>query len=123
AQFLPVGPYKVTVAAPGFKTLERAGIVLSVMQDASLNFALENGTAVETVNVTSDVPLVNMGSATLGDTVSNVEIDNLPLVNRNVDRLLQLVPGVQKVDTVNSLGYQEIKVLVNGSTDGFVGQV
>jgi outer membrane receptor protein involved in Fe transport len=123
AQFLPVGPYKISVAATGFKTLERAGIVLSVMQDATLNFALENGTAIETVNVTSDVPLVNMGSATLGDTVSNVEIDNLPLVNRNVDRLLQLVPGVQKVDTTNSLGYQEIKVLVNGSTDGFVGQV
>ena len=123
AQFLPVGPYKISVAATGFKTLERTGIVLSVMQDATLNFALENGTAMETVNVTSDVPLVNMGSATLGDTVSNVEIDNLPLVNRNVDRLLQLVPGVQKVDTVNNLGYQEIKVLVNGSTDGFVGQV
>ena len=32
-----------------------------------------------------------------GDTVSNVEIDNLPLVNRNVYRLLQLVPGVQTV--------------------------
>ena len=33
-EFLPVGPYKVTVAAKGFKTLERSGIVLSVMQDA-----------------------------------------------------------------------------------------
>lgn len=122
-EFLPIGPYKVSVAAPGFKTLERGGIVLSVMQDATLNLTLEIGGQSETVSVTADVPLVNISDSTLGSTVSNVEIDNLPLVNRNVDRLLQLIPGVQSVQTVNSLGYQEIKVLSNGSTDGFVGQV
>lgn len=122
-EFLPVGPYKITVTAPGFKTLERSGIVLSVMQNAELGLTLEVGGSSERVNVTADVPLVNLGSSTLGDTVSNLEIDNLPLVNRNVDRLLQLVPGVQSVSTINNLGYQEIKVLVNGSTDGFVGQV
>lgn len=122
-EFLPVGPYKLSVAAHGFRTLERSGVVLSVMQDAQLVLVLETGTANETITVTSDVPLVNLGNSTLGDTVSNVEIDNLPLVNRNVDRLLQLVPGVQTVSTINSLGYQEIKVLINGSTDGFVGQV
>jgi outer membrane receptor protein involved in Fe transport len=122
-EFLPVGPYRVTVAAPGFRTLQHGGVVLTVMQEAQLVLTLENGTATETVTVTSDIPLVNLGSATLGDTVSNTEIDNLPLVGRNVDRLLQLVPGVQTVSTINNLGYQEIKVLINGSTDGFVGQV
>ncbi|SFS09403.1 Carboxypeptidase regulatory-like domain-containing protein [Granulicella pectinivorans] len=122
-EFLPVGPYKMTVAAPGFKTLERSGIVLAVMQNAELALTLQVGGSSESISVTADVPLVNLGSSTLGDTVSNLEIDNLPLVNRNVDRLLQLVPGVQNVQTVNNLGYQEIKVLVNGSTDGFVGQV
>jgi outer membrane receptor protein involved in Fe transport len=122
-EFLPVGPYKISVTAPGFRVLQRSGVVLSVMQNAELNLVLENGTATETISVSSDVPLVNLASSTLGDTVSNTEIDNLPLVNRNVDRLLQLVPGVQTVNTINNLGYQEIKVLINGSTDGFVGQV
>ena len=122
-EFLPVGPYKVTVAAPGFKTLERTGVVLSVMQNAELNLKLEVGANTESVNVTADIPLVNLGNSTLGDTVDNVQIDNLPLVSRNVDRLLQLVPGVQTVQTSNSLGYQEIHVLVNGSTDSLVGQV
>jgi outer membrane receptor protein involved in Fe transport len=122
-EFLPVGPYKLSVTAPGFRALQRSGIVLTVMQSAELNLVLETGTAAETITVTSDVPLVNLGNSTLGDTVSNTEIDNLPLVNRNVDRLLQLVPGVQTVSTINNLGYQEIKVLINGSTDGFVGQV
>jgi len=122
-EFLPVGPYKISVSAKGFKSLDRSGVVLAVMQNAELNLQLEIGTTGETIEVTADVPLVNLGSATLGRTVDNLEIDNLPLVNRNVDRLLQLVPGVQKVATINNLGYQEIKVLVNGSTDGFVGQV
>lgn len=122
-EFLPIGPYKISVAALGFKTLQRSGVVLAVMQNASLDLALEIGGADQTIDVSADIPLVNASNSALGQTVSNVEIDNLPLVNRNVDRLLQLVPGVQKVDTINSLGYQEIKVLVNGSTDGFVGQV
>ncbi|QEE27511.1 TonB-dependent receptor [Terriglobus albidus] len=122
-EFLPIGSYKITVTADGFKTLERSGIELTVMQNASLPLTMEVGTTTETINVTADVPLVNLGSATLGATVDNQQIDNLPLVNRNVDRLLQLVPGVQSVSTINNLGYQEIKVLVNGSTDGFVGQV
>jgi outer membrane receptor protein involved in Fe transport len=122
-EFLPIGPYKISVSAPGFKTLQRSGVVLAVMQNASLDLALEIGGADQTIDVSADIPLVNASNSSLGQTVSNVEIDNLPLVNRNVDRLLQLVPGVQKVDTINSLGYQEIKVLVNGSTDGFVGQV
>jgi outer membrane receptor protein involved in Fe transport len=122
-EFLPVGPYTLTVTAAGFKTLERSGIVLAVMQNAELNLSLETGGNTETVTVTSDVPLINLGNSTLGDTVDNVQIDNLPLIDRNVTRLLQLVPGVQTVQTVNSLGFQELKVLVNGSTDGFVGQV
>ena len=122
-EFLPTGPYKVTVSAPGFKTLQRAGVVLSVMQDAALNLTLENGTATETVNVTSDVPLINTGDATLGRTVSNVEIENLPLVGRNVYQLLSLTPGVQQNTNTNSLGFPEQHVYINGSTDDFTGQV
>jgi outer membrane receptor protein involved in Fe transport len=122
-EFLPVGPYKVTVSSPGFKTLSRSGIVLSIMQDAELTLPLELGATDQTVTVTEDVPLVNLGSATLGDTISNRDIDNLPLVDRNTFRLLQLVPGVQQDTTTNSLGFQELHVYINGSTDDFTGQV
>ncbi len=122
-EFLPIGPYKVTVSAPGFKSLERTGVVLNLMQNAELTLQLTVGGTNETVEVTADVPLVNLGNSTLGRTIDNREIDNLPLVNRDSSRLLQLVPGVQSVTTVNNLGYQELKVLVNGSTDDFVGQV
>jgi outer membrane receptor protein involved in Fe transport len=123
AEFLPIGPYKVTVTATGFKTLERTGVVLSVMQNADLSLVLEIGSAAETVDVTAGVPLINLGSATVGRTVDNVEIDNLPLVGRNVYQLLSLTPGVQQNTNTNSLGFPEQHVYINGSTDDFTGQV
>ena len=82
-EFLPVGPYKVSVVATGFKTLDRSGVVLSVMQSATLDLVLQIGGQSETVNVTADVPLVNLSNATLGSSVSNVQIDNLPLISRD----------------------------------------
>ena len=123
AEFLPLGPYKVSVEAKGFKSLERTGIVLSVMQQADVSLHLELGEATQTVNVTADVPLVNLGNSTLGRTISNLEIDNLPLVGRDTYQLLSLTPGVQHNATVNSLGFQEQHVYINGSTDDFTGQV
>ena len=122
-EFLPVGPYKVTVSAPGFKTLQRTGIVLAVMQNAELSLVLEVGSAAEKIEVTAAVPLLNMGSATVGRTVDNVEIDNLPLVGRDAYQLLSLTPGVQRNTNTNSLGFPEQHVYINGSTDDFTGQV
>ncbi|GGG71530.1 Oar protein [Edaphobacter dinghuensis] len=122
-EFLPVGPYKISVSAPGFKTLQRTGVVLSVMQEADLTFQLQNGETTETVNVSSGAPLINLSNATIGRTISNVEIENLPLVGRDTYQLLSLTPGVQSNSTQNSLGFKEQHVYINGSTDDFTGQV
>ena len=122
-EFLPVGPYKIQVTAPGFKKLERSGIVLSVMQNAVVDLSLELGGTSETVNVAADVPLVNSSDSTLGSSVSNEQIDNLPLVGRNVYDLLSLTPGVQNVQNENSIGMPMQHVIINGSTDNMVGQI
>ena len=122
-EFLPVGPYRMTVSAPGFKTTQRTGIVLSVMQSALVNVTLQLGGQTETVDVTAEVPLVNQSNSTLGASVSNVEIDNLPLVGRDVYGLLNLTPGVQNVSNENSIGLPMEHVIINGSTDNMVGQV
>jgi hypothetical protein len=130
--FLPVGPYKVTVSAKGFKNLDRDGLVLTVIEDAKLDLSLAIGGASETIEVTADIPLLNTGNSTLGRTITNVEIDNLPLVDRNVYRLLDLTPGVQNNNAagtggnggvINPLGYPEQHVKINGSSDSGVGQV
>lgn len=132
ADFLPVGPYKLNVSAQGFKTLDRTGIVLTVTEEAEVDLQLQAGGESTTVEVTADVPLLNTGNSTLGRTVTNVEIDNLPLVDRNVYTLLDLTPGVQNNNNsgiggnggvINPLGYPEQHVKINGSSDSGVGQV
>ncbi|HWW99156.1 MAG TPA: carboxypeptidase-like regulatory domain-containing protein, partial [Edaphobacter sp.] len=132
ADFLPIGPYKVTVEATGFKKLDREGIVLTVTEEAHLDLAMTVGGSEQTIEVTAEIPLLNTGNSTLGRTISNVEIDNLPLVDRNVYTLLDLTPGVQNNNNagtganggvINPLGYPEQHVKINGSTDSGVGQV
>jgi outer membrane receptor protein involved in Fe transport len=132
ADFLPTGPYIVTVEASGFKKLERQGLTLTVTEEARLDLALTMGGSEQTIEVRADIPLLNTGNSTLGHTVSNVEIDNLPLVDRNVYALLDLTPGVQNNNNsgtggnggvINPLGYPEQHVKINGSTDSSVGQI
>jgi outer membrane receptor protein involved in Fe transport len=132
ADFLPIGPYTVTVEAAGFQKLEHAGITLTVTEDAHLDLAMTLGASEQTIEVKADIPLLNTGNSTLGRTVGNVEIDNLPLVDRNVYTLLDLTPGVQNNNAagtggnggvINPLGYPEQHVKINGSTDSGVGQV
>jgi hypothetical protein len=91
---LQPGTYKVKAEAKGFKTVERVNIVIEVAQDVRVDVVLPPGQVSETVVVTDEVPLVDSTSSTLGGTLSNSEINDLPLNGRNYENLLQLRPGV-----------------------------
>jgi hypothetical protein len=133
-EFLPVGNYVIEVtAAAGFKKAFRDGIVLRVNDTARIDVSLEVGSVDEQVTITSAPPEINTSSAELGRTVQSREIENLPLVERNVYTLLDLTPGVQSnnngVATASSgtntliLGFPEQRTLINGGTDGGTGSV
>ena len=93
---LQPGVYKIRAEAKGFKAVERPNIVVEVAEDLRVDIALPTGQISETVVVTDEVPLVNSTSATLGGTLSNAEINDLPLNGRNYENLLQLRPGVTR---------------------------
>jgi len=88
--------YRIHVEAPGFKSVERLNIQIEVATDVRADFTLQTGQITEVVTITEDVPLVNTTSATLGGTLSNKEINDLPLNGRNYENLLQLRPGVMR---------------------------
>src|SRR3984957_12590417 len=92
-ELLP-GNYKIRVEAKGFKTTERPNVVVEVATDLRVDFTLQAGQVSETVVVQEEVPLLNATSSTLGGTLSNKEINDLPLNGRNYENLLQLRPGV-----------------------------
>jgi hypothetical protein len=133
-EFLPVGNYSIEVtASSGFKKAFRSGIILQVNDTAKVDMALEVGQVNETVTITDETPQINTSTAELGRTVQTKEIENLPLVERNVYALLDLTPGVQSnntgVATASpttsnlSLGFPEQRTLINGGTDGGTGSV
>ncbi len=93
---LTPGTYKLRVEAKGFKSVERPNVVIEVATDVRADFALQPGQVSETVVVEEEVPLLNTTSATLGGTLSNKEINDLPLSGRNYENLLQLRPGVMR---------------------------
>jgi hypothetical protein len=92
-ELLP-GSYKVRAEAKGFKSVERINITLEVAKDIVVDFRLQPGEVKETVVVSEEIPLLDTTSATLGGTLSNNEINDLPLSGRNYENLLQLRPGV-----------------------------
>jgi hypothetical protein len=112
--FLPIGAYQLSVDAQGFKKLQQTGITLDVGRTARVDLALEVGAVTDSVEVRSDAPLVNTANATLGRTVNNQEVVNLPLVNRDLYALLSLTPGVDTSGS-GSVGNPEQNTTVNGT--------
>jgi Carboxypeptidase regulatory-like domain/TonB dependent receptor len=95
ADLIP-GTYKIHVGAKGFKSVERPSVGVEVATDVRADFTLQPGNVSEIVTVTEEVPLLNTTSSTLGGTLSNKEINDLPLSGRNYENLLQLRPGVMR---------------------------
>jgi hypothetical protein len=88
------GTYTVRVQANGFQTLNRENVVLEVGQEVRVDLTPQPGSQTQTVTVTEAVPLVDTASATLGGTLSNADINDLPLNGRNYQSLMALRPGV-----------------------------
>src|SRR6202451_81250 len=93
---LQPGTYRIRVEVKGFKSVERPNVQIEVATDVRVDFTLQPGQVSETVTITEEVPLINPTSATLGGTLSNKEINDLPLNGRNYENLLQLRPGVMR---------------------------
>jgi hypothetical protein len=122
-EFLPVGNYRVEVTASGFEKSAHNDVVLQVAQPTRIDAQLQVGQVSQTVEVVSAVPLVNTATAEIGRLVDNKEIENLPIVNRNVYTLLSLTPGVQSNASSIVLGYPEQRTLINGGVDVGAGSV
>jgi hypothetical protein len=88
------GTYTVRAETTGFKTHERSGILLEVGRDVRVDLSLQPGVQSEKITITSTLPMLQTTNATLGGTLSNETINDLPLNGRNYQNLLPLRPGV-----------------------------
>src|SRR5438477_4879727 len=87
------GNYKIDIEKPGFKHITRTPIVVEVQQSAKIDVTLPIGQANETVEVTSETPLLQSETSSLGQVVEQRKANELPLNGRNIYNLITLSPG------------------------------
>jgi hypothetical protein len=91
---LPAGPYKIQTSANGFTDTLQTNITLTIGQSATINVVLKTGSANETVNVTSDVTIINASTAEISAVIGEDSIKELPLNGRDPSSLVFLTTGV-----------------------------
>src|SRR6266566_176552 len=133
-ELLPVGTYTVTVSKTGFATFAQTLEIL-VGQTAMVNAELKPGAASEVIEVTSEALLVDSTKTDVSQNITPKEVEELPMVGRDVANLAYLAPGVKPADSydptknryailsVNGDGGRNVNVTVNGvdNKDNTVG--
>jgi hypothetical protein len=91
---LTPGTYTVRAEARGFEKLERQNVVVEVGHEVRVDLTVRPGAQDQTVTITESLPLVETTNATMGGTLDNADIIDLPLNGRDYQNLLGLRPGV-----------------------------
>ncbi|HEY4048331.1 MAG TPA: carboxypeptidase regulatory-like domain-containing protein [Acidobacteriaceae bacterium] len=100
---LPIGPYEISLTAPGFQTLHE-NVTLEVGQRVRRDFALTLGAEQQTVEVKGVVSGLSPDDASISTIIGPETIKETPLYLRNWDDLLRVVPGVQINRYTNQAG-------------------
>jgi hypothetical protein len=95
-QFLdvPPGNYRLEATANAFAPYLVSNVTLVVKTPSTLNIQLQLAGVKTSVEVEGQAPLINRTDASLGNTLENDQISELPIADRNVIQLLSLQPGV-----------------------------
>jgi hypothetical protein len=88
------GRYKLEGEKGGFKKFVREPIIVQIESGLRVDISLVVGAQTETVEVTSEVPLLQPETNSLGQVVEQRSVTELPLNGRNPLALVALVPGV-----------------------------
>jgi hypothetical protein len=91
---LPIGHYQLEVQAKGFQKYLQQGISLDVNETATIGIHLKLGAETQQVEVSANAALVQSTVSSLGETVMEQQILDLPLDGRNFSQLGLLQPGV-----------------------------
>ena len=131
---LSAGNYTVKISKPGFASVVQ-NVDLLVGQTATASVVLNPGSTTEIVEVTETAPLVDITKTSVSQDITPKEVEELPMLGRDVANLAYLAPGVKAADSydptknryailsVNGAGGRNVNVTVNGvdNKDNTVG--
>src|SRR5689334_12736507 len=87
------GTYSVQVEMTGFETQLAKDLVLEVAKNSVQNFGLKVASTSEIVNVEATAPVIEATTMTVGQTINQRTVQEIPLNGRHFVDLALLVPG------------------------------
>ncbi len=90
---LPPGTYSVQVQMTGFETQLAKDLVLQVSQNSVQNFGLKVASTSEVVTVEATAPVIETTTMTVGQTINQRTVQEIPLNGRHFVDLGLLIPG------------------------------
>lgn len=91
---VPVAQYELTAQKDGFSMVTQKGIDVRVGARLNLTVTLPVAAQQASIEVTSDVPLVETTRSQVSSTVDSQSVANLPVLGRNFISFVLLTPGV-----------------------------
>ena len=96
---LQSGSYQISISATGFNSETRHGVTMSVGSQITIDITLRVGTISNKVEVTAQVPDVQLQSSDISAVVTATTVRELPLNGRSWTDLAALQPGVETIQT------------------------
>src|SRR3979411_1268369 len=96
---LLAGSYQVSISAKGFATEIKSGITMYVGGQQTFDVILHVGTVENRIEVTAEVPAVQLASSDISAVVDATTVRELPLNGRSWTDLAALQPGVNTIQT------------------------
>src|SRR5580765_5617692 len=96
---LAPGPYRMTATLPGFSTVVREDVIVSVGRNVELPLSLKIASVAETITVSGESPVIDTKATGTATNFTTDELTKIP-TSRDPFALMRSVPGVL-VDRVN----------------------
>ena len=114
-----IGVYQITVSAAGFKTLTQQNIHLNIQDRLNVVLVLSPGIVSQIIMVSSEPPLLQTQSASVGKVVSSQSINNTPLDERNWVFIAQTTPGVVEAFVATASGTGDTAIAIQDGDCAF----
>lgn len=94
---LEPGTYNIATDLSGFAAGSREGVTLGVNATMTLDMRMSLAGVTESVTVTGAAQLIEVTQSKVASSIQATELQNLPMISRNVSGMLALLPGAVQI--------------------------
>jgi hypothetical protein len=113
---LEPGVYAIQAELSGFSNVTRTDVTLAVNQTITVDIQLALAGVAESITVAGSAPLIDVTQSLVSATIRTREVVNLPILTRNLNGLLNLVPGSKPIAVIHPVKRNYGSVSFSGST-------